>query len=71
MPSLGEIRTVSGVGVIAGNAVEVGPGMGVSVAIAGSKVAETTLVTSDAATGADWQAERNRKKRGNIFFIIV
>jgi 2-methylcitrate dehydratase PrpD len=68
MPSLGEMRFVSGVAVAAGMEVDVG--MAVSVAVADMGVDEGTLVTSGVAAGADWQAARNRKKRGNIFFII-
>jgi hypothetical protein len=70
MPSLAEIRTLSGVAVATGKGVEVGSGMDVSVAGGGSGVVETILVTSGVTAGADWHAARHRKKRGNIFFII-
>lgn len=68
MPSVGEMRLVSGVAVAAGMEVDVG--MAVSVAVAEIGVEVEGELTSGAAAGTDWQAARNRKKRGNIFFII-
>ncbi|GAB4500289.1 MAG: hypothetical protein OHK003_19850 [Anaerolineales bacterium] len=70
MPSLGEMRMLSGVADSAGWGVEVGSGMDVAVAVAGMDVGVGRMLTSGAGVGAGWHAERKRTKRGNIFFII-
>lgn len=72
IPSGVEIRILPGVAVGVGRGVDVGRGTAVSVAVDGGiRVFDAAKAAAGVVVGAGWHAERNIRRKGSIFLIIM